>query len=166
MLDQALAAIAASGGTAVVAAAGTDAWTGLRARLARWFGRGSEHRETVTLERLDATGAELEAAPAAELEAVRARAGAVWESRIRDLLEDLAADEREAAARQLRELLAELPAQRTQVTARDGGVAAGRDVVVRAEGPGTVAAAVIRGDVHVGRPESPNPPSPPDASQG
>ncbi|WP_031515907.1 hypothetical protein [Streptomyces sp. NRRL F-5123] len=162
MLEQALAALAASGGAAVVTAAGTDAWTELRARLARWFGRGSDRRETVTLERLDTTAAELEAAPGAESEVVRERAGAVWTNRIRDLLEDLDAEERTSASAELRTLLAELPVSRTQVGATDGSVAAGRDVTVRAEGANSVAAAVIRGDVHLGV----NPPPTPDASQG
>ncbi|MFI0895667.1 hypothetical protein [Streptomyces sp. NPDC020983] len=161
MLEQALAALAASGGTAVVAAAGTDAWAGLRARLARWFGQGSERRETATLERLDTTAAALQAAPGTEAAAVRAEAGAVWTNRIRDLLEDLDAGERDVAAAELRTLLAELPAP-AQLSAADGSFVAGRDVTVRAEGPGSVAAGVIRGDVHVGV----NPPPTPDASQG
>ncbi|MGW3466207.1 hypothetical protein ACWDE9_44675, partial [Streptomyces olivaceoviridis] len=38
MLEQALTALAAAGGAAVVQAAGTDAWTGLRQAVARWFG--------------------------------------------------------------------------------------------------------------------------------
>jgi hypothetical protein len=161
MLEQALAALAASGGAAVATAAGTDAWTQLRTRVARWFGRGSDRRETVTLERLDTTAAELAAAPGAELAAVRERAGAVWTNRIRDLLEDLDTAERTTAADELRALLAELPA-RTEAHASDGAVAAGRDVNVHATGPHSVAAAVIRGDVHVGA----NPPPTPDASQG
>ena len=45
MLDQALTALAASGGTALAQAARTDAWTSLRQELARWFGRGDAQRE-------------------------------------------------------------------------------------------------------------------------
>jgi hypothetical protein len=59
MLEQALTALAAAGGTAVVQAAGTDAWTGLRQAVARWFGRGDRQRERVELERLDRTAGEL-----------------------------------------------------------------------------------------------------------
>ena len=40
MLAEALTALAAAGGTAVVQAAGKDAWTGFRARVAKWFARG------------------------------------------------------------------------------------------------------------------------------
>ncbi|MFI0718594.1 hypothetical protein [Streptomyces sp. NPDC021224] len=161
MLEQALAALAASGGAAVVTAAGTDAWTQLRTRMAGWFGRGSERRERATLERLDTTAAELEAAPGTELAAVRERAGVVWTNRIRDLLEDLDTDEQTTAATELRTLLAELPA-RTEVHASDGGLAVGGDLHVRATAPNSVAAGVIRGDVHVGATRPPTP----DASQG
>ncbi|MFI0937597.1 hypothetical protein [Streptomyces sp. NPDC021020] len=162
MLEQALAALAASGGAAVVTAAGTDAWTELRARLARWFGRGSDRRETATLERLDTAAAELESAPGAELEAVRGRVGVVWTNRIRDVLEDLDDGERASAADELRALLAELPAAPVQMSATDGSLVAGGDVHVHTAAPHSVAAAVIRGDVHVGV----NPPPTPDASQG
>ncbi|WP_333770573.1 hypothetical protein [Streptomyces sp. IBSBF 2435] len=172
MLDEALAALAASGGAAVAAAAGTEAWTGLRGSLARWFGRGSERRETAVLARLDQTGAELATAEPAQLESVRSAYRAIWQTRIQDLLEDLDAEEREQAAAGLRRVLAELPPVRNQVSADRGGVAAGGDLTVRAEGDGSVAAAVVRGDVNVGRPwtagggGSPDRPSPPDASQG
>ena len=62
MLAEALTALAAAGGTAVVQAAGTDAWTGFRARVAKWFARGDTGREQVALERLDRTAAALGAA--------------------------------------------------------------------------------------------------------
>ncbi|WUH92934.1 hypothetical protein OG900_24360 [Streptomyces sp. NBC_00433] len=173
MLDEALAALAASGGAAVATAAGTDAWTGLRAGLARWFGRGSERRETAVLQRLDQTGAELAEVEPAQAETLRSAYRAIWQTRIMDLLEDLEDDaERARAASGLRELLARLPAAQSQVSADHGAVAVGGDLNVTSDGDGSVAAAVIRGDVHVGRPgpavaaEGPDLPTPPDASQG
>jgi hypothetical protein len=57
MLTEALTALAAAGGTAVVQAAGKDAWTGFRGRVAKWFARGDTGREQVALERLDRTAA-------------------------------------------------------------------------------------------------------------
>lgn len=62
MLSEALTVLATTSGTAVIQAAGTDAWTGLRERVARLFGRRSERAEQATLERLDRTAAELEGA--------------------------------------------------------------------------------------------------------
>ena len=159
MLEQALVALAASGGTAVATAAGTDAWTGFRQALARWFGRGSERRETAVLERLDQTGAELASAEPDQRDSIVRAHRAIWSTRIQDLLEDLDEQERAEAAAGLRGLLAALPAATGAVSADRGGLAVGGDLRVQAAG-GSVAAAVIRGDVTLGRP------SPPDAPQG
>lgn len=171
MLDEALAALAASGGAAVAAAAGTDAWSGLRDSLARWFGRGSERRRTAVLERLDQTGAELAEVGPEQEESVRSAYRAIWQTRIQDMLDDLDDPvERSAAATELQSLLARLPALRAPVSADRGGVAAGGDLSIRAEGAGSVAAAVVR-DVHVGRTGpgaegGTDRPTPPDAPQG
>ncbi|WP_330333926.1 hypothetical protein OHS33_32130 [Streptomyces sp. NBC_00536] len=119
MLDGAMAALAASVGSAVVQAAGTDAWTAFRDRLARLLGRGDGRRdgeragqaETAQLARLDRTAAELAAAggdgggsrdTAAEQ---RARHVAAWRTRTEDLLEELEPDERAVLAAELRALL-------------------------------------------------------------
>ncbi|GGX78828.1 hypothetical protein [Streptomyces hiroshimensis] len=108
MLSEALAAAAAAGGTAVVQAAGTDAWTGLRQRIARWFGRGDEAREHVELERLDRTAGALEAAArSGETDRVRDRHEAVWQDRFETLLEGLPAEQREAVAEELKALVEE-----------------------------------------------------------
>ncbi|QLE72556.1 hypothetical protein FGW37_13955 [Streptomyces rectiverticillatus] len=108
MLSEALTAAAAAGGTAVVQAAGTDAWTGLRERVAQWFGRGDETRERVELERLDRTAAALEtAARSRETERARDRQEAVWQDRFETRLEGLAAGQREAAAGELKALVKE-----------------------------------------------------------
>lgn len=89
MLDQALTALAAAGGAAVVQAAGTDLWTGLRQAVAGWFGRGDAEREQAELQRLDRTAAELRSAPADEAERLRIRAEAAWQARMEALLENL-----------------------------------------------------------------------------
>ena len=78
VLAEALTALAAAAGTAVVQAAGTDAWTGFRSEVARWFGGRDALREESALERLDQAAAALKAAGPGEAERVRARQEAVW----------------------------------------------------------------------------------------
>ncbi|MGW2586943.1 hypothetical protein ACWCYZ_37615 [Streptomyces virginiae] len=123
MLDEAMVALAASVGSGVVQAAGTDAWQVMRNRLARVFGRGDRQQEAVQLERLDRTAAELTAAgqdgdepegnePAANGSEDRARHGAAWRTRTEDLLEQLDPDERAAVAAEFRALLAAAAAAR------------------------------------------------------
>ncbi|MGA4960477.1 hypothetical protein [Streptomyces lavendulocolor] len=108
MLAEAMTVLAAAGGSAVVQAAGTDAWEGLRSRLAQWLGRGDTARERGELERLERSAAELEAADISAAERVRTRQEAVWTTRIETLLEDLDDDDQRArAADQLRQLLKE-----------------------------------------------------------
>ncbi|MDH2391924.1 hypothetical protein QCN29_24720 [Streptomyces sp. HNM0663] len=108
MLPEALTALAAAGGAAVVQAAGSDAWEGLRDRLARWFGRGDAERERGELERLEGSAADLAAAGSGTAEQVRARQEAVWQTRIETLLEGLGDEEqRTEAAAELRQLLEE-----------------------------------------------------------
>ncbi|MEH6376480.1 hypothetical protein V7793_19450 [Streptomyces sp. KLMMK] len=108
MLSEALTAAAAAGGTVVVQAAGTDAWTGLRERVARWFGRGDETRERGERERLDRTAGALEtAARSGQAERMHDRQEAVWQDRFETLLEGLAAEQRESAAAELRALVEE-----------------------------------------------------------
>lgn len=154
VLAESLAALAAAGGAAVVQAATTDAWTEVRDRVARWFGRGDGELERVQLERLDRSAAELVAGGGSEEErALQARA---WRTRIEDLLEGLDDDtERERAATELRALLEDTAAA-PGVSAAAGGVAAGRDVTVTAEG-GSIAAAVLHGGAHIGPPPVPDP---------
>ncbi|MFJ7271274.1 hypothetical protein ACIQV3_32305 [Streptomyces sp. NPDC099050] len=154
MLAESLAALAAAGGAAVVQAATTDAWTELRDRVARWFGRGDGELERVQLERLDRSAAELVAGAGSEQE--RALQATVWRTRIEDLLESLPDDaERERAAAGLRALLEDTAAAGA-ISAGAGGVAAGRDVSVKAEG-GSIAAAVLHGGAHIGPPPVPDP---------
>ena len=110
MLAEALTALAAAGGTAVVQAAGKDAWAGFRARVAKWFARGDTEREQVALERLDRTAAALEAAGPGEVERVRAGQEASWQTLFEMLLEGLDGEEQQRAADELRDLLAASPA--------------------------------------------------------
>ncbi|MDX3536847.1 hypothetical protein PV721_21210 [Streptomyces sp. MB09-01] len=153
MLAESLTALAAAGGAAVVQAATTDAWTGLRGRVARWFGRGDDRRVQVQLERLDRTAAELTASGGAEREQeLQERA---WRTRFEDLLEGLDDTEREEAAAELRALLEE-SARAGGAAAGVGAVAAGRDLSVKAEG-GSIAAAVVQGGAHIGHPPMPDP---------
>ncbi|MFK0258768.1 hypothetical protein [Streptomyces sp. NPDC090445] len=109
MLAETMAAMAAGGGSAVVQAAGTDAWEGLRSRLALMFGRGNAHREQAELEHLDATAAALSASgrPESEAEAARIQQEIIWQTRFAGLLECVGDVERDALGEQLRALVAE-----------------------------------------------------------
>ncbi|MFE2584656.1 hypothetical protein [Streptomyces sp. NPDC059378] len=159
MLPEAMTALAAAGGTAVVQAASTDAWGGFRQQVARWFGRGDQQRTSGQLERLDRTAGELEAAAAsgsAESERAYLRHEAGWQARIEALLEDLADTERAQAAEELQELLTQYQGT---ASAGQGGLAVGRDMNISAEG-NSIAAGVINGGAQIG------PPPVPDPSQG
>ncbi|MFI5854260.1 hypothetical protein [Streptomyces parvulus] len=105
MLVEALLALAAAGGGAIVQAAGTDAWNGMRSGIARMLGRGETAREHGELERLDRTQAVLEAANEDEVERVRTAQAAVWQSRLEMLLEELPEAQRQQAAAELQALI-------------------------------------------------------------
>ncbi|MFD5736432.1 hypothetical protein ACFWIY_27025 [Streptomyces sioyaensis] len=145
MLDQALIALAAAGGTAVVTAAGTDAWAGLRRAVAHWFSRGDALREHAELERLDQTATALQPTDPAEAERARIRQEASWQVRIEAMLESLDDAERDQAADQMRSLLAQHVPQGSvsagpgTVTVSDGGVAVDGDLSVTASGAGAIA---------------------------
>ncbi|RAY12171.1 hypothetical protein DPM19_25955 [Actinomadura craniellae] len=157
MLAEAMLAIAAASGTAVIQAAGTDVWIGFRNRAAKLLGRGDAQRESAELEKLDQTAAALEAAEPAQAELVRVRQEATWQARFEALLESLDDTEREQLADELRALLAEeSPAAPGGVTASSGGVAAGGNIDVRAD-QGSIAAAVIKGGASIGTPPTPDP---------
>lgn len=152
-------ALAAAGGAAVAQAAGTDAWAGVRTRVAGWFGRGDAERERAALRRLDATAAALAAAAArGDAEARRAQE-AMWRARFQDLLESLQEGDQDEAGRALRALLDEHapPAGAGGASAGGGGLAAARDVHISAEG-GSIAAGVLHGDASVNHPRKPAPP--------
>jgi hypothetical protein len=96
----ALAALAAN---TVVATAVTDAFEGLRAKLARVFGRGQPDQGIQR--RLDATRQRLTAAVREDRPSTRAAQVRQWETRFADLLAD-----HPDAAGELRALLAEFRA--------------------------------------------------------
>ncbi|MDX3697722.1 hypothetical protein PV726_47650 [Streptomyces europaeiscabiei] len=156
MLSEAMIALAAAGGTAVVQAASTDAWMGFRQRVARWFGRGNPQRESAELERLDQTATALETADAEQAERVRIRQEASWETWFTALLESLDDSQRETAAEELRALLAEHAQAAGGTSAETGGLAAGRDINIEAT-DNSIAAGTIAGGASIGHPHTPDP---------
>ncbi len=155
MLPEALTALATAGGTAVMTAAGTEAWEEFRRRVAGWFARGDIQREATELARLDRTAADLAEAGGGQLGQMRIRQEASWQARFEALLENLPDDEREQAAEGLRALLKERGS--SGVSAGSGGLAVGGDVHISA-GSGSIAAGVIHGGAHIGPPPVPGPP--------
>ncbi|MEW1719333.1 hypothetical protein [Streptomyces sp. NPDC093109] len=169
VLAESMVALAAAGGGAIVQAAGTDAWTVVRERIARLVGRGDAERQRAELTRLDQTSADLTASAGPEAEAdadVDAEADAehrrvrwegVWQARLELLLEALAQDDRRRAAAELQAVVGLVrpaaPAGPGRTTAGAGGLAAGGDVSVTAE-DGSVAGGVVRveGGVHLAAP--------------
>jgi len=157
VLAEAMTALAATAGSAVVQAAGTDVWTTFRSRVAQLFGRGDDRQAEVALERLDQTASALGQADESQAVRVRTRQEASWQTRFEDLLEELPESEREEAAGQLRELV-QLADRRSGagVSAGNGGLAVSGSVSIHAE-DGSAAAGVINGGVHLGTPRQPGP---------
>lgn len=159
MLSEILVALAASGGTAVVTAAGTDAWIETRTTVARLLSRDGQPEEAV-LQRLDETAAALTQAATGDAQAVLERmlAGQAdsWTTRFRALLQDLPERERDEAARELESLVERVRrhGSGSGASAGAGGTAVNGDVHVQATG-GSVAAGVmnVRGDVRLDPPK-------------
>ncbi|MFB7374095.1 hypothetical protein ACFC0D_30065 [Streptomyces sp. NPDC056222] len=147
MLVETLVALAAAGGTAVVQAAGTDAWNGLQRAVARWFGRGDTQREQAERDRLDQTAAALQATDPAELQQARIRQQASWQTRIEAMLESLDEADRSQAADQLRALLTD----HTRQGGVTGGQAAAHNVSVHAQ-DNSIAAQAIQGGANISSP--------------
>jgi hypothetical protein len=161
MLEEALVALAAAGGTAVVQAAGTDAWIGFRTRMAKLLGRGDAQRERAELARLDQTAASLKAADPPDAERARLRHEASWQTRLEILLEDMAGEERRRAAADLMGLVHSLGGTIGSISAGAGGFAVGGNVEISATGHGSMAAAIVNGDVNFRNPGKPASPVPP-----
>jgi hypothetical protein len=106
VLDEALSALAAAGGTGLVTAMVTDGWESVRARVAKLFGRGNEKQAEVIAGRLEESRSRLEGLSADELDRARAAQEAAWRTRLADLLE-----EHPEAAPELRELVADVQAR-------------------------------------------------------
>ncbi|MEU0185442.1 hypothetical protein ABZ312_30370 [Streptomyces sp. NPDC006207] len=103
---EALMVLAATGGSAVVQAASTDAWNSVRDGAARMLGRGEIARERTALERLDRTQAALDTVgEGEEVERVRVAQAAVWQTQFETLLEEASESEREQIAAELEALI-------------------------------------------------------------
>ncbi|MFA7767922.1 hypothetical protein ACGFNX_41840 [Streptomyces sp. NPDC048723] len=122
MLVESLTALALAGGTAVVQAAGTDAWNGLRSRVGDLFARGDAAQADAELERLDHTAEVLNSAN--DLSSELLRQEGVWQGRFEALLESFDAAGQERAAEQLREMLSFLAASTGDVAIGTGKAAA------------------------------------------
>jgi hypothetical protein len=153
MLAEGLIALAQFAGQTVAAAAITDVWESARHKFAKLLGRGNPKKTQVAERWLAETHERLAAAAAADLEPVRAAQAQRWEGRFADLLDEDPGVEADLRAL-VEEIQATLPA--SAVSAADHSVAAGRDVNVSAD-RGSVAAAVVHGDVTPPGPTSPGP---------
>ncbi|MDI5967025.1 hypothetical protein [Streptantibioticus silvisoli] len=130
MLAEALTGLAAAGGGAVVQAAGTDAWNGLRHRVREIFGRGDALRAQGAVDRLEDTSRVLAAGVSGDVAGQRERQEGVWAGRFEALLEGLDDAGRESAVAGLRDLVSFVAASCGQTAfatgravARDGGSA-------------------------------------------
>ena len=140
--------------------AGSSFWKDvLRPGLASLFsgvsGKLGERRAKRALENLDRTAVEIESSDTPET--AREKAVVLWEERLEDLLADLDEEDREPFAQALAELAAKVEEYEGSgggVSASDQGIAAGRDVNIKAD-RGSVAANTINGGVHLGNPRRP-----------
>ncbi|WFB10538.1 hypothetical protein LRS74_28540 [Streptomyces sp. LX-29] len=98
-------ALTAVAGAALVQAAGTDAWAGMRTWASRWWGRLDEQRQRAELERLDAARTALSAADEPEA----AHQAGYWSGRFEMLLELLPPEARAEAVAELRALVGQRP---------------------------------------------------------
>ena len=160
MSGESITALAAAGGLAVVQAAGTDAWTGVRRAVARLLGRGNPEQEALELDRLDRTENALAPGRSGQvIEAERLRWEGVWQTRIEALFENCPPSEAELLAAELQNLVAQAGRYFGAMPSNGGtGVAAGRDVSVQADRGSLAGGAVhVEGGVRLGGP-FPEPP--------
>ncbi|MGQ4388852.1 hypothetical protein [Streptomyces sp. SAS_270] len=141
MLVEALTGLALAGGSAVVRAAGTDAWNGLQRRMGDLFARGDAARGAAEIERLDHTAQVLSSA--GDIATERLRQEGLWQGRFETLLESLDAPGQERAVQQLQELL-------SFVAASTGDVAIGTGKATAREGGSAVTGVKRTGDSHSG----------------
>ncbi|MFV2118259.1 hypothetical protein ACE14D_07345 [Streptomyces sp. Act-28] len=114
MLPETVITVAAMAGTAVVQAAGTDAWVGVKSRLAHLLGRGDTELERSEARRLDGAAAVLRAtADVPEVaEERRSQEAAHWRDRFLEMLADLSDDDLAEVENELRALLRRLEEDR------------------------------------------------------
>lgn len=115
MVLEALGALAAAGGTALVNAMVADGWEGVRGRFARLLGRGAKKEIEGAAARLEKSREMLAGLSGADLQKAQADQAAAWRTRLGDLLEAHPEVEGE-----LRDLVAGMQAQ---VTGSAGSVA-------------------------------------------
>ena len=87
MLAEALAALASTGGTALVTAMVTDSWESIKYRVAHLFGQGHTNQTEAAQAKLELSRAALDGLAGAELDRARAEQEIVWRTRLADLLE-------------------------------------------------------------------------------
>ncbi|WP_330336970.1 hypothetical protein [Streptomyces sp. NBC_00557] len=158
MLAETLTALAAAGGAAVVQAAGTDAWSGFRQGMARLIGQGDPERERDAARQLERTAALLAAEQGDDQARMlrQVEQNGVWRGRLESLLETLDDARRRQAAADLRALL-QTHAEPAGGASAPGGVAANRDVTIRAEAPNGVATGLNYGGFVFSVPQLPDP---------
>src|SRR5690348_12894144 len=88
MVVEALEALAAAGGTALVTAMVTDGWESIRQRVARLLGRGIDKEVQAAAVRLEKSHAMLTRLSGVDLERAEAEQAVVWRTRFSDLLEN------------------------------------------------------------------------------
>ncbi len=98
MLEEALAALASAGGTALVSAMVTDGWEGVRNRVARLLGRGDPSATGVAVARLDDSRVLVRVRSGTDLAQTMTEQAVVWRTRLADLLEDCPEAEEELHA--------------------------------------------------------------------
>ncbi|MDQ4033901.1 MAG: hypothetical protein M3332_17315 [Actinomycetota bacterium] len=128
MLTEALAALAAAGGTAVVGAMATDAWQAARSGITRVLSRSGSPRQEVIEAQLDEDAGVLERTREADRDQIRQELLPVWRRRLGDYLQQHpdAAEELGELVDQVRE---QLPSSQ-QAWVNDVTVQAGRDAFI------------------------------------
>ncbi|MGH3937108.1 MAG: hypothetical protein ACRDTG_00505 [Pseudonocardiaceae bacterium] len=109
MLVEALTALAGAGGTALVGAMATDAWTSTRSGVARLFGRGGTAQQTAIEAQLDSNAALV--AQADDPDEVRRSLLPMWRLQLEALLRQHPEAEQELRAL-VSQVRAALPEQR------------------------------------------------------
>ncbi|MFJ2780544.1 MULTISPECIES: hypothetical protein [unclassified Kitasatospora] len=155
VLSEALRAIAADAGFAIIDTAGTDLWPPFRYQVASWLAQDGGQAERSELARLAETAAALRAAGDAEARSIAARHAVVWQDRFIALLEQLGTAERDPAAARLQRLVRDHSTGNTGATTGPG-VITGQNVRIQAD-RSSLAAGMVNGDVHIGFPPIPDP---------